>query len=62
MISELQIGSLVVFKDLVNLSKQPKEWVPAWTGLVLDMTESNAIVFWGKQKVWSHEKEDLAAV
>lgn len=60
MISNIRIGSLVIFKDITALKSGSLKTV--WTGIVLSVIEENVTVFWDKQKVWTHEKEDLQLV
>lgn len=51
-------GDLVKYSDSAAVSEDPK-----WTGVVLEVTEVTATVFWGHEEfIWVHDDEDLELV
>ena len=49
-------GDLVKYSDTAAVSEDPK-----WTGIVLEVTEVTATVFWGHEGfIWIHDIEDLS--
>ena len=52
-------GRLVEFKN----AKDDPHIKNRWTGIVLDAKNLNSItVYWGKNRVWCHDGEDLISI